>query len=97
MTLEDLRQRTAGANRKNLQKRRPNAFLKPDYQGVQRRLMPIADRSISSLIRPQGIGDLYQIYALCKRNSIHFCGWNILDGCLIYDHPPEPGPGRDAG
>jgi len=31
--------------------------------------MPIADRSISSLIRPQGIGDLYQIYALCKRNS----------------------------
>jgi len=49
-----------------------NAFLKPDYQGVQRRLMPIAGRSIESLIRTQGIGDLYQIYALCQRDGNDF-------------------------
>jgi len=49
-----------------------NAFLEPDYNGVVRSLMPIAGRSIDSLIRTQGIGDLYQIYALCKRDDNEF-------------------------
>jgi predicted patatin/cPLA2 family phospholipase len=49
-----------------------NAFLDPDYNGVIRSVMPIAGRSIESLIRTQGIGDLYQIYALCKRDGNDF-------------------------
>lgn len=49
-----------------------NAFLDPDYRGVKRSLLPIASRSIDSLIRSQGIGDLYQIYALCKRDGNDF-------------------------
>lgn len=49
-----------------------NAFLDPDYQGVKRSLLPIASRSIDSLIRTQGIGDLYQIYALCERDGNDF-------------------------
>jgi len=49
-----------------------NAFLEPDYNGVLRNLMPIAGRSIDSLIRTQGIGDLYQIYALCERDGNDF-------------------------
>lgn len=49
-----------------------NAFLEPDYNGVLRNLMPIAGRSIDSLIRTQGIGDLYQIYALCERDDNDF-------------------------
>jgi predicted patatin/cPLA2 family phospholipase len=49
-----------------------NAILEPDYNGVKRGLLPIASRSISSLIRTQGIGDLYQIYALCKRDETDF-------------------------
>ena len=49
-----------------------NSFLKPDYQGINRRMLPIASRSIDSLIRTQGIGDLYQIYALCKRDGNDF-------------------------
>ncbi len=49
-----------------------NAFLDPDYQGVARSLLPIASRSIDSLIRTQGIGDLYQIYALCNRDGNDF-------------------------
>ena len=32
-------------------------------------MLPIAGRSIDSLIRTQGIGDLYQIYALCERDG----------------------------
>ncbi|MCZ6588495.1 MAG: patatin, partial [Alphaproteobacteria bacterium] len=49
-----------------------NAFLDPDYRGVTRKLLPIASRSIDSLIRTQGIGDLYQIFALCKRDGNDF-------------------------
>jgi len=49
-----------------------NSFLEPDYQDVNRSLMPIASRSIDSLIRTQGIGDLYQIFALCQRDGNDF-------------------------
>ena len=49
-----------------------NAFLDPDYQGIKRNVMPIAARSIDSLIRTQGIGDLYQIYSLCQRDGNTF-------------------------
>ena len=49
-----------------------NSFLDPDYQGIKRNVMPIASRTIDSLIRTQGIGDLYQIYALCKRDGNDF-------------------------
>lgn len=49
-----------------------NSFLAPDYNGVTRSVMPIAGRSIDSLIRTQGIGDLYQIYALCQRDGNNF-------------------------
>ncbi len=49
-----------------------NSFLEPDYMGVNRSLVPIASRSIDSLIRTQGIGDLYQIFALCQRDGNNF-------------------------
>ena len=49
-----------------------NAFLEPDYQGVKRNVLPIALRTVDSLIRTQGIGDLYQIYTLCKRDGNDF-------------------------
>jgi len=49
-----------------------NSFLDPDYHGIQRKLIPIASRTIDSLIRTQGIGDLYQIYALCQRDGNDF-------------------------
>jgi predicted acylesterase/phospholipase RssA len=49
-----------------------NSFLEPDYHGIKRRVFPIANRSIDSLIRTQGIGDLYQIYSLCERDGNDF-------------------------
>lgn len=49
-----------------------NSFIDPDYQGIDRSVLPIANRSIDSLIRTQGIGDLYQIYALCQRDGNEF-------------------------
>jgi predicted patatin/cPLA2 family phospholipase len=49
-----------------------NSFLDPDYRGITRNVMPIASRTIDSLIRTQGVGDLYQIYALCERDGNDF-------------------------
>lgn len=49
-----------------------NAFLDPSFNGVTRNLLPIASRSIESLIRTQGVGDLYQIYTLCQRDGNDF-------------------------
>lgn len=49
-----------------------NSFLDPDYRGVKRGIIPIGIRTIDSLIRTQGIGDLYQIYTLCERDGNAF-------------------------
>ena len=49
-----------------------NSFVEPNYMGINRSLIPIANRAINSLIRTQGIGDLYQIYALCERDDNEF-------------------------
>lgn len=49
-----------------------NSFVGPDYQSIDRSMLPIGLRSIDSLIRTQGIGDLYQIYALCERDGNNF-------------------------
>lgn len=49
-----------------------NSFLDPQYASVKRSLLPIAGRTIDSLIRTQGIGDLYQIYTLCLRDGNDF-------------------------
>jgi predicted acylesterase/phospholipase RssA len=49
-----------------------NSFLDADYNGIKRSVFPIASRTIDSLIRTQGIGDLYQIYSLCQRDGNDF-------------------------
>ena len=49
-----------------------NSFLDPDHKNIERRIFPIASRTIDSLIRTQGIGDLYEIYALCERDGNDF-------------------------
>lgn len=67
-----------------------NAFLEPDHQGIKRRVLPIAGRTIESLIRTQGMGDIYQIFALCQRdgNDFHL-------GYIPSDFEVEPQEGFD--
>ena len=65
-----------------------NAFLDPDYQGIKRSVMPIASRSISNLIRTQGVGDLYQIYGLCERDGNDF---NLAYIPSYFDEEPTEG------
>jgi predicted acylesterase/phospholipase RssA len=49
-----------------------NAPLKPNPAEVEPKLIPIAGRAISSLIRTQGIGDLYLIYMLSVRDGADY-------------------------
>jgi len=49
-----------------------NSTLDAKYEMLEMKMLPIASRTISSLIRTQGIGDLYEIYALCQRDDNEF-------------------------
>ena len=47
-----------------------NAWIEPQYEIVEPRLLPIAGRTIDSLIRTQGKGDFYRMWALAERDDI---------------------------
>jgi predicted acylesterase/phospholipase RssA len=49
-----------------------NSSFDPEWASVKRSSLPIVTRSISSLITNQGVGDLYQIYHLAKRDGVDF-------------------------
>ncbi len=49
-----------------------NGRIEPEYKVVESNTLSIAQRSISTLIKNQGIGDLYQLYALARRNGISY-------------------------
>jgi predicted acylesterase/phospholipase RssA len=49
-----------------------NSRLDPRYEQVQNKLFPIAERSISSLVRTQGIGDIYRIFLETCRDKLDF-------------------------
>ncbi len=49
-----------------------NARLAPEYQEVPRRTLPIAQRAVSTLIKTQGVGDLYRIYLGCLRDQLSY-------------------------
>ncbi|MEE9559263.1 MAG: patatin-like phospholipase family protein [Acidiferrobacterales bacterium] len=49
-----------------------NAQLDPTWKAVERRLKPIAGRSIAALIRTQGIGDMYRIYVGAQRDGVDY-------------------------
>mgnify|MGYP000066257402 CR=1 FL=1 len=49
-----------------------NARIDPEYLPVRRRTLAIAQRSVSSLISSQGVGDLYRMYLQCLRDDIEF-------------------------
>lgn len=49
-----------------------NSRLDPIYQQVENKLFPIAGRSLESLVRTQGIGDLFRIYLETCRDGLDF-------------------------
>ena len=49
-----------------------NSFLKPDWETVRPKILPIAGVSINSLIRTQGIWEMYRIYLDCQREGFDY-------------------------
>jgi predicted acylesterase/phospholipase RssA len=49
-----------------------NSPTAPGFRSVHRRLVPIMSRTVSSLIRTQGIGDMTTIYFLTRRDGVDF-------------------------
>ena len=49
-----------------------NARLDPDWAQVDRRTLPIAMRAIQCLIQYQGIGDLYRMYTITRRDHVDY-------------------------
>ena len=49
-----------------------NARLDPDWAQVDRRTLPIAMRAIQCLIQYQGMGDLYRIFTITRRDKVDF-------------------------
>lgn len=49
-----------------------NGRVTPEFQVVKASTLAIAGRSISTLIKTQGIGDLYQMHASAQRNGIDY-------------------------
>jgi len=49
-----------------------NSFLQPQWKAVKPSLAKIAGRSLGTLIRNQGIGDLYRIYLAAQRDGIEY-------------------------
>ena len=47
-----------------------NSVIRSEYDPVRARLPDIAGRSVSSLIRTQGIGDAYRIAAITQRDGV---------------------------
>lgn len=49
-----------------------NSRLVPVYEQVENKVFPIAGRSLDSIVRTQGIGDLYRIYMQSCRDGLDF-------------------------
>ncbi len=49
-----------------------NSKVAPEFAATKAKLFPIAARSISTLIKTQGVGDLYQIYLTAKRDRVDY-------------------------
>ncbi len=49
-----------------------NSHLDPTYEAVKNRFLPILGRSIESIVRTQGIGELYRIYLQTCRDGLDF-------------------------
>jgi len=49
-----------------------NSIIQPDYKPVKPRILDISARAMTNLIGSQGIGDLYRIYVISKRDGFDY-------------------------
>jgi len=63
-----------------------NSRVDPHAVNVNRKLLPIASRSIEALIRSQGVGDLYRIFSMAERDGLEF---NLAYIPASFDEMPQ--------
>jgi Patatin-like phospholipase len=49
-----------------------NGHVAPEYKPVKAKTLSIAGRAVSSLIKSQGVGDLYELYLFAQRNNMDY-------------------------
>ncbi len=49
-----------------------NGRVAPEYKAVKPKTLSIAGRAVSSLIKSQGVGDLYELYVFSNKNGIDY-------------------------
>jgi predicted acylesterase/phospholipase RssA len=49
-----------------------NGRVAPEYKPVKPKTLSIAGRAVSSLIKSQGVGDLYELFVFSKKNGIDY-------------------------
>jgi hypothetical protein len=64
-----------------------NSRLEPEWTAITPKVVPIVERSVQSLIRNQGIGDLYRIYLGAQRDGLDYHLAHIPSD--FYDRPKE--------
>jgi predicted acylesterase/phospholipase RssA len=65
-----------------------NGKIDPEWQPVNEKVLSVTQRSLSTLIKNQGIGDLYRIYTLTRRDGIDFYLASIpADFSITSDEP----------
>jgi hypothetical protein len=64
-----------------------NGRFSSAWEPVQPTVRDIASRSISRIIQAQGVGDLWQAYAACRRDGFEFRLASIPDEAVL---PTEP-------
>jgi predicted patatin/cPLA2 family phospholipase len=68
-----------------------NGKVTPEWSAVKPRIAAIAGKSISSLIKTQGIGDLYRMYSNAQRDGMSFNAiWVPADFQLKEKEPFDP-------
>ena len=65
----------------------PQRTCRTGMEGSESADLSIAGRSIATMIKNQGIGDLYEMFAFAKRNGMHI---NLIHNPTIF---PDTAPG----
>jgi hypothetical protein len=69
-----------------------NGKVTPEYSVVKPKITSIIGKSVSSLIKTQGVGDLYRMYTTARRDGLSFnAAWIPEDFKLRESEPFDPG------
>jgi predicted patatin/cPLA2 family phospholipase len=49
-----------------------NAKFAPERHTVEPKVIPIAARAVMTLVKAQGLGDVYRLHAVCRRDQLEF-------------------------